>query len=96
MSDEILSMTYHSCDLVLEVNVLWRERGMQRELILGALDGDEHEVYAKAIARVRPFVAAFIAGDARAIAEVKRALLAQRERGTLWDRECMYDTKVLA
>lgn len=83
--DEILSVVYASCDLVLEVDVVWSERGKRREVVLGWLPEELRpgSRYTEAVLHVTPFVDAVKRNERIAMAEVRRALLAQRDRDVL-------------
>ena len=85
--DEILSMEYASCSLVLEMDVTWRcadgTTRTERNVVLGYLtEGSDAQRLA--------FTEAVRAKDPRALAEVKRTLYATRGH-PLTAREHYYD-----
>lgn len=87
---EIESITYHSCSLVLEVNVQSSRRGLSREAVLGSYPSKlEGQVDMGQPAwwfdcpiheLVRPFVEAVKRQDRIALEEVERVLRAEHRR----------------
>ena len=83
------TITYHSCNIVLEVNVHIEGIGERREIVLAKLPDELlYDKHNEAEQYVLPFVAAVQHGDERAIAEVARALRAKMdgdEKGSYYD-----------
>jgi len=99
--DEILSMEYASCSLVLEMDVTWRcadgTTRTERNTALGYLT-DEENIAANyegsdAQREILAFTEAVKAKDPRALAEVKRVLYATRRASELTAREHYYDRR---